>query len=240
MNRDLASVKLDGVTKLFGAVRALHRIDLEVKSGEVVAIMGGNGAGKSTLLSILSLTMRPTRGKVLFDGKEVRFGDPTARRVIGLLSHQPLVYPDMTGRENLILFAGLYGLDGRREVEAVRERLGLGGFLDDRPTRVLSRGQLQRVALARALISAPSLLLLDEPAAGLDSSAIAHIEAVLGDHGKAGGIAVLVTHEPDLAAQVADRAVMIKNGQIVLDRTAPDSAAGWREIYVEAVEGGGT
>jgi len=234
----LESVRLAGVTKVFGAVRALFSVGFEARRGEVIAVMGGNGAGKSTLLSILALMARPTRGTVSFDGRPAGPADPAARTRIGLLSHQPLVYPDLTGRENLRLFAGLYGLpDAAGAVADVERRLELALFVADRPTRVLSRGQLQRVALARALIHSPDLLLLDEPAAGLDSTAVARIEECLSEHAARGGIAVMVTHEPELAARTANRAVMLVAGRLVADVPAPEGAEGWRTLYRSAVEG---
>jgi heme exporter protein A len=237
-DRHLESVAMEGAVKVFGSVRALAGVSLTLTSGDVAAVMGQNGAGKSTLLAILSLTARPTRGTVSFDGARVRFGDPDARRRVGLLSHQPLLYGDLTGAENLRLFASLYGVDVDGSVRAVSERLGLGRFAADRPVRVLSRGQLQRVALARALVSRPRLLLLDEPAAGLDRAAIDGIAEALAAHREDGGIAVVVTHEPELAARVATRAVMLRDGKIAADTGAPGSADAWRALYRDAAEGG--
>jgi len=237
MSDRLTAVRVEGVTKLFGAVRALIGVTVEARAEQVVAVMGPNGAGKSTLLSVLALTMRPTRGEVLFDGAPVRFGDRSARRRVGLLSHQPLVYPDMTGLQNLAFFARLNGDGAGRAVEEAVEDLGLASFVADRPARVLSRGQLQRLALARALISDPEVLLLDEPAAGLDETSIGRIEGVIGRHRAGGGIAVVVTHEPALACRIATRAVVICGGRIVADAGAPGAEDDWRALYREAVAG---
>ncbi|MCK9462026.1 MAG: ABC transporter ATP-binding protein [Proteobacteria bacterium] len=234
----LAPVAVDGVAKLFGAVRALAGVTLRLAAGDVAAVMGPNGAGKSTLLAILSLTARPTRGTVSFGGARARPGDADARRRVGLLSHQPLLYGDLTGEENLRLFASLYGVDVDDAVRSVSARLDLGRFAADRPVRVLSRGQLQRVALARTLVSRPELLLLDEPAAGLDRAAIEGIAAALAAHREGGGIAVVVTHEPDLAAGVATRAVMLRDGRITADAASPGGADAWRALYREAADGG--
>jgi heme exporter protein A len=239
MSRELSSVRASGLTKLFGPVGALRAVDLTVEAGEVMAVMGPNGAGKSTLLALLSLTMRPTRGRVLFDGEPVRPSDPAVRRRIGLLSHQPLLYPDLTGRENLSLFARLHGLgEPERSVDASVERFALGKLVAERPARVLSRGQLQRLALARALIADPDLLLLDEPAAGLDASAVELIRAALAELRARGGIAVMVTHEPELAAAVATRALLLDRGRATADETAPADAVGWRELYSSTLGGG--
>jgi len=232
-----STVVLEGAVKLFGAVRALAGVALKLEAGDSLAVMGENGAGKSTLLSVLSLTMRPTRGTLSFDGEAVRFGDAEARRKVGLLSHQPLLYGDLTGAENLRLFASLYGVDADRAVLSLSRRLGLGRFAEDRPVRVLSRGQLQRVALARALVGEPRLLLLDEPAAGLDSGAIDAIEEVISAHREEGGIAVVVTHEPQLAARVATRALLLRDGRVFADERSPGDAEAWRALYLSAARG---
>ncbi len=239
MNDSIKNIRVERMTKVFGTVRALLDANLEVTPGEVVAVMGPNGAGKSTLLGILSLTMRPTRGKVLVNGEPAGSSLTELRGRIGLLSHQPLVYPDLTCRENLELFSRLYDMeDQAKVVNGIEKELDLSSFATDRPTRVLSRGQLQRVSLARALISRPDLLLLDEPAAGLDSDAVSRIHTVVGGLTERGGMAVMVTHEPEVAASVATRAVMVRGGRIVSDAPAPRSAGDWRDLYNATVRGG--
>ncbi|MFO8072767.1 MAG: heme ABC exporter ATP-binding protein CcmA [Polyangia bacterium] len=239
MSRAIERVAIEDLSKVFGPVRALRRVRIELHAGDSVAVMGPNGAGKSTLLAVLSLTTRPTSGRLLFDGRHVRPADPELRSRIGLLSHQPMVYPDLTGLENLRLFARLYGVaepDG--EVARRAEELGLGSYVADRAVRVLSRGQLQRIALARAMLGTPDLLLLDEPAAGLDREAVRRIARAIGSHRERGGIAVTVTHEPELASEVADRAVMLVRGEVVSDEYSPGSADDWRELYSRCVDGG--
>ncbi len=233
----ISHVRVERLTKVFGKVRALAGVSLELSSGEVLGVMGPNGAGKSTLLGILSLGARPTRGTVYINGETATGSEEELRRGIGLLSHQPMVYPDLTARENLTLFASLYGVaEPEKAVAALEEHLGLGTFAAGRPTRVLSRGQLQRVALARALVATPDLLLLDEPAAGLDSSALTRVEDALGQLTSRGGIAVIVTHEPDVACRMATRAVMMRAGRIAADVPAPGSVGEWRDLYHQTVE----
>jgi heme exporter protein A len=236
MTERISSVRIDRVTKVFGPVRAIADVSLEIGPGEVAAVMGANGAGKSTLLSVLSLRTRPTRGEVLFNG--IFAGSDFFGR-IGLLTHQPLVYPDLTGRENLELFARMYGVDDpARSAGSVGEEMGIDDKVLNRSCRILSRGQLQRVSLARALISKPDLLLLDEPHAGMDSEAISRIEKILEDLKKRGGMAVMVTHEPENAARGATRAVMMRAGMVISDSESPSDADGWKKLYVDTVKGG--
>ncbi len=235
----ISSIELRRVTKIFGAVRALAGVNLRFEPGTVTAVMGPNGAGKSTLLGLLSLNVRPTKGRLYVNGKDSTQGRTALRGRIGLLSHQALVYPDLTARENLRFFAGLSGdPHAISRIDPIIEQLAMGGYSDDRPTRVLSRGQLQRTALARALLSEPDLLLLDEPAAGLDSVAIRLIREAVKAVKQRKGTAILVTHEPEVAAAVADRAVMIAGGKVCRDERAPGDVGAWRDLYVETVEGG--
>jgi heme exporter protein A len=239
MSGAIERVAIEDLSKVFGPVRALRRVGLELRAGDSVAVMGPNGAGKSTLLAILSLTTRPTSGRLLFDDRPARPSDPQLRSRLGLLSHQPMVYPDLTGLENLRLFARLYGVaEPDREVSRQVEQLGLGSYVADRVVRVLSRGQLQRIALARAMLGRPDLLLLDEPAAGLDREAVRRIARAIGAHRERGGIAVTVTHEPELASEVADRAVMLARGEVVSDESSPGGADDWRELYGRCADQG--
>jgi heme ABC exporter ATP-binding subunit CcmA len=235
----ISSVKVDAVTKLFGEVRALFQVSLTVEAGEALALMGANGAGKSTLLGLLSLGMRPTRGAVLFNGAPARASEAGWRGRVGLLSHDPLLYPDLSARANLAFFAKLYGIENAPgRVDEIVTSLDLTEFAASRPTRLLSRGQLQRVSLARALLSAPDLLLLDEPAAGLDRDAVDRIEAAVKALTERGGIAVMVTHSPEVAMKVANRAVMMRRAKIVTDGPAPASVDAWRKLYLAALRGG--
>ena len=238
MTLEISSVRLENVTKIFGAVRALSGISLTINPGEVVAIMGPNGAGKSTLLSVVSLLTRPSRGQVLYNNEVVRSTADAPVSRIGILSHQPLIYPDLSAEENLTLFAKLYGISSpAQKVAALIDEFAISDFGSDRPSRVLSRGQLQRVSLARALIADPDFLLLDEPAAGLDSSAIERIENALLKLTKRGGMGMIVTHEPDVAARTANRAIMLRRGKVARDQAAPGTSAEWRRLYMATVEG---
>jgi heme ABC exporter ATP-binding subunit CcmA len=210
---DFERIEARDLVKLYGPTRALAGVQFELAAGEITAIEGPNGAGKSTLLNVLSLLTRPTRGELRFAGRDP-FRSPAMRARIGLVAHAPMVYPDLTGHENLALTARLYGLQGPEAALAqIGARFELAGFMQ-RPARTYSRGQLQRLALARALLPAPRLLLLDEPSTGLDAAGTARLVDVMRQERARGAIVVLVTHDAALAESVADRRLQLKGGKI--------------------------
>jgi ABC-type multidrug transport system ATPase subunit len=210
---DFDRIEATGLVKLYGPTRALAGVQLELQAGQITAIEGANGSGKSTLLNVLALLTRPTRG-------ELRFGEhdpkkrPALRARIGLVAHAAMVYPDLTGRENLALTARLYGLPrDAPALAALEQRFELGAFMQ-RPARTYSRGQLQRVSLARALVHAPRLLLLDEPSTGLDARGFQRLTEAMREERARGAIVVLVTHDAALAEAVADRRVQLERGKL--------------------------
>lgn len=218
-------VEARGLVKLYGATRALSGINARFESGQVTAVEGPNGSGKSTLLQLLCLMARPTRGQLLF-GERDAHKHPALRAQIGVLAHAALVYPDLTGLENLQLAAQLYQLDDvQARVAAARERFDLGRFVE-RPTRTYSRGQLQRVALARALLHRPRLLLLDEPTTGLDKASAGRLTGAIAEERERGAIVVLVTHDSWLTDAVADARIRLFRGRLQAPEPAPSDTEG--------------
>ncbi|MEO0321333.1 MAG: ABC transporter ATP-binding protein [Myxococcota bacterium] len=209
--RAFDEVRGEGLVKLYGRTRALAGVDLTLRAGEVTVIEGPNGSGKSTLLALLSLEARPTRGSLRYGEREGQRERRRLRRHIGLLSHQPMLYPDLNAQENLAFFAGLLGV-GAARVAQLRERFEVGAY-GERPVRTYSRGQLQRVALARALLGEPSLLLLDEPSTGLDSRGVARLEEAVATERERGAIVALVTHDARFADALADARVSLRRGK---------------------------
>lgn len=206
-------VETQGLTKVYGPTRALSGVDVSFRAGTITSIEGPNGSGKSTLLSLLGLIAAPTRGKILFGGRDAARAKDL-RRQIGVLAHAAMIYPDLTAFENLQLFAALYGLPAGAALERERARFGLDAWAN-RPARTYSRGQLQRVALARALLHEPALLLLDEPSTGLDASSLERlIDAVQLERAR-GAIVVLVTHDGALSQRIADRRIQLAQGRLV-------------------------
>jgi heme exporter protein A len=207
-------VSARGLTKTYGATRALAGVDLELRSGAVTVIEGPNGAGKSTLASILTLQARPTRGSLRFGEVDAIAAPDALRAHVGVLAHASFCYPDLSGEENLMLAARLYGVsDASVRVKALRDRFEIGAF-GDRAVRTCSRGQLQRIALARALVNTPRLLLLDEPSTGLDARATELLIEVVKAERARGAIVGVVTHDAALATAIGDTRIALANGRI--------------------------
>ncbi len=218
MALDFDRVEARGIVKVFGATRALAGVDLSLSAGEITVIEGPNGAGKSTLLEILSLLSRPTRGTLFFGKLDAWRERSLLRGTLGVLAHAAMLYPELSGRENLALFASLYQVPVTR-VNELGERFEATTFWD-RPTRTYSRGQLQRMSLARALLHQPRLLLLDEPSTGLDVRAAAQlIDAVKVERAR-GSIVALITHDVALADALADRRLRLSRGRVVTEEAA--------------------
>jgi ABC-type multidrug transport system ATPase subunit len=230
---------LEKVGKTYAGRRALIDVSATFAAGQVSAVLGPNGAGKTTLLGVLSTLVPPTTGQVLW---RARAGDVAMNRVseararIGYVGHDPGLYGDLTARENLTLFAELYGLPGAgARAEAMLARVGLGDVARDAPSRTFSRGMSQRLALARALLHEPELLLFDEPSAALDPTGAAWLQAELTAERDAGRVVVLVTHDLDAAAAVAEHVVVLRRGRVVHDehRTGGFGAEALRAVYAE-------
>jgi heme exporter protein A len=227
-------VRGSGLVKRFGDRAAVDRVDIALRPGECLAVLGPNGAGKSTLLRMVATLLRPDAGTLSVCGEDLPGGRTRARAGIGYLGHDPLVYLDLTPRQNLELYASLYGLpDARERIDAGLDRVGLRARSFD-PVRTFSRGMAQRLGLARALLHDPVLLLLDEPYSGLDAAGARLLDTVLGDLGAARG-AVMVTHEVERGVALAGRVLVLRAGRVVLDEPVAGEAAAFRARYEELV-----
>ena len=195
----------------------LRDVTLEVPAGSTLAVLGRNGAGKSTLLRILATLLRPHAGDVLVFGEALPRRGFAVRGRLGLLAHDPLLYRDLSGRENLGYQARLHGV-GPERVEELLEVVGMGGRADE-PVRLLSRGLVQRLAVCRTVLHAPSLLLLDEPLANLDPAATELVSPLIGR--AAGATRVLTSHDPQAALAEADLVLGLEDGRAAF-LTSPD------------------
>jgi len=232
------TVDARGLTKVYGRQRALAGVDLTLRAGEATALLGPNGAGKSTLVGILSTMVSPTAGTVRYGGAEptstATRDDDELRRAIGVIAHESLCYGDLTGRENLIFFARLYGVaDAPHAADALLTRVGLADAAG-RAARTYSRGMLQRLAVARAIVHQPKLLLADEPFTGLDRDGVALLSEILREERARGCILVVVTHDFDAVSSLVDHVVVLARGRVAEDR-ARRSDEKLADIYRAAV-----
>ncbi|MYE32088.1 MAG: ABC transporter ATP-binding protein [Chloroflexi bacterium] len=212
-------IEARGLTRRFGGAVALDRVSFEAPDGAKVALFGANGAGKTTLLNILSTLLAPTEGDATVAGHGLREAAGDVRASIGVLTHRPMLYEELTPRENLEFFARLYGVeDAATRVEELLRRVGLWTRRDEQ-TAVLSHGFHQRLAIARAVLHRPAVLLLDEPETGLDRDGLALLdELVL----RAPGVTVLAaTHQRERAGGWAELVIELDRGRVVEPSTEP-------------------
>jgi ABC-type multidrug transport system ATPase subunit len=217
---DFDEVSVEDVSRHFGRRRAVSRMTFRAARGMILGLLGPNGAGKSTLLAMLATVLRPSSGTIRYGSLDPSAG-PALRSRIGVLGHDLFLYPELTARENLAFFAGLYGLgNSDARARAALERAGLDTRSDDLVAS-FSRGMRQRVALERALIHDPRLALLDEPFTGLDDASTGALLGRLKALRDGGAIVILATHDLDLADGLLDRALFLRDGRIVESLTAP-------------------
>ena len=226
-------VEVEDLWRTFGTLRVLRGVSLRVAAGELALIVGANGAGKSTLLRLIAGLARPTRGEVRIGGQAVR-KDPEARRLIGFLSHQTLLYDDLTPVENLAFVARLYGLPKPLALaESELIDAGLEPWLGV-PVRQLSRGTVQRVAIARALLHQPKVLLLDEPFTGLDAPSAERLSGLLRQSISRGVAIVLVSHDLHDVWPLATRMAVLHRG-LLHDDAGARSLEAFEQRYREVL-----
>ena len=204
------AIELEGLGRRLGGRVVLRDLTLAVPAGATLAVLGANGAGKSTLLRVLAGLLRPHAGTVRVLGRELPREGAAVRGRVGLLGHEPLLYRDLTVRQNLRYHARLHAVPERR-VEAVLDAVDLVARADD-PVAELSRGLVQRAAAARAVLHDPALLLLDEPYANLDPAAAARLAPLLGGP----RTRVLTSHDPASALREADIVLGLRGGRAAL------------------------
>jgi len=198
---------------VLGDVPVLRGVSIQLHVGQSLALVGPNGAGKSTLLRALAGLIRPTRGQITVYGQPLNSGNLDARRQIGLVGHQAMLYPDLTARENLRFYGNLYRLDGLdRRIDEALHALDLAQQADTR-VHALSRGMTQRLALSRALLHQPRLLLLDEPDTGLDARAYDALTAAI-QAGRDARAMVMATHDLRRVLELADAVAFLRGGRI--------------------------
>ncbi|MFT5193618.1 MAG: heme exporter protein A [Cellvibrionaceae bacterium] len=210
-------IKLSGLTKNYSLNPVLRGVNLHVKENEFVALVGPNGAGKTTLLRIVATLQRPGAGTVTVGGWSLPNDADRVRRHIGMISHQPMVYGDLNAIDNLMFYAGLYGLQEPTDrVMTLLDTVGLKRRVND-PVRTFSRGMMQRLAIARATLHDPDVLLLDEPYTGLDSAAVHLLNELLAEQHAIGRTILMITHDFVNGLSQCQRVAILNKGKIVTE-----------------------
>ena len=205
-----------GLTKRFGEVVALDRLDLRVAAGETVCLLGANGAGKTTTINLFLGFLEPSAGTALVDGIEVAREPAAARRRLGYVAEVVALYPTLTGAENLDFFAQLAGERVNPDVrDAILARLRFPASAIDLPAGSYSKGMRQKLGLAIALMKQASAILLDEPLSGLDPAAANDLVAVLRETAGGGTALLISTHDIFRAKDVATRIGIMRHGQLL-------------------------
>ena len=219
-----ALIEADGLTKRFGKVKALSELCLTLPPGRAVAILGPNGAGKTTFIRMVATLLEPDRGTLCIDGHDVVKDPMAVRRMIGLAGQSAAVEGMMTGRENVVMVARLYG-QGRKEAAASADRiLAQMGLTDaaDRQVRTYSGGMRRRLDLGASLVGAPRLLVLDEPTTGLDPGSRNEVWDGIRAMRQGGTDVVLTTQYLDEADHLADSIVIIDGGRVIAQGTSDE------------------
>jgi heme exporter protein A len=223
MNQSIAIQTLR-LSKSLGGRKVLREIDLEIATGECVALTGSNGAGKTTLLRCLAAIARPTTGEVRWFGQPAA-ASPDQRRLVGLVAHESRLYAHLTLRENLLFAARMCAVtEPVRRGDRLLEQIGLRS-LADRQVRQISQGMRQRLALARALIHDPPILLLDEPFSGLDAASRDWLVGLLHEQRSAGRAICFATHNEEHSRQLAARTLILRRGSLAGDRDVVNASA---------------
>ena len=227
------AVQIRGLTKSFGRTPVLRGVDLDVPCGAVLSLLGPNGSGKTTLIRVLATLTKPDAGEVRICGVGLGRQAARLRRMIGVVGHDPLLYDDLTARENLRFVCRMFALDRADErVEEVTDLMGMTADLD-RKAGAMSHGMKKRFSIARALLHDPQVLLLDEPETGLDQEALTLLDAVISGRASPARTVIMATHNLERAVALGDRMAVLAGGRVAyyesVDSTDTDSA---RQAYM--------
>ena len=227
-------IQIKGLVKNYGLHSVLRGVNLHVREGEFVSLVGANGAGKTTLMRIVATLLKQTSGEVLIGGWSLPQHASKIRQHIGLVSHQALLYGDLTAAENLSFFARLYRLnDGNDRVHRALKEVGLAARQRD-PVNTFSRGMVQRLTIARATLHEPEVLLLDEPYTGLDQDAARLLDGLLQREVDRGRTILMITHNLVHGLNLCHRSVILNRGKIVTEINSSEiSPAEFLDIYAD-------
>ncbi len=230
-------IEVDGLRKTFGRRDVLRGVSFTLERGGFLVMFGPNGAGKTTTLRVLATLLAPSKGSVRVAGHDVREDPMPVRRAVGLISHSPMLYLDLTAQENLRFYADMYRLDDREErITELLDRVELAHRRYD-VVRTFSKGMRQRLAIARAILHRPRVLLLDEPHSGLDPRAVDILDGLLGEIREEHTF-VMVTHHIEKGLELATRLMILDGGKIVWEHGAGVARDAFDAVYREHVQEG--
>ncbi len=233
MSENRPIIEIEQLTKAYGFLPVLRKLDLTLQRGQFVSLLGPNGSGKSTLLRMLAGLVKPTAGVIRVGGWRIPEEAGAVRGQIGMVSHQALLYGNLTARENLRFFAQLYNLpDDEHRVSSLLKRVGLSKRAHTL-VRTFSRGMQQRLSIARALLNEPEVLLFDEPYTGLDQDAGGVLDALLKDAHADGHTVIMATHQLERAARLSSRLVILSRGVVAHDGAGPLPAMELASLYAD-------
>lgn len=232
---DAPALRVTGIEKRFGARRVLKSVDFELPQGATLVIFGPNGAGKTTLLRILSTLDRPSKGTCEALGLSYKEQVDEVRGCIGFITHNPMLYLDLTARENLVLFARLYGVDDPdKAADEMLSLVELKHRANDK-VRGFSRGMTQRIAIARAFINDPRIVFLDEPYSGLDPHAAGIVDRMLAESRQRRTL-VNVSHSLESGfAQASHVLLLAKGRQVLFSEQSQLEYNEFKNVYYEQV-----
>jgi len=235
-----AVLQVDSLRKEFGELTAVADISFEVHEGEIFGFLGPNGAGKTTSISMICGLLDPTAGEILVGGKSVLSHPREVKAMMGVVPQEVAIYEELSARENLVFWGGIFGLKGKElahRVDCLLEQVGL----DDRakePTKNFSGGMKRRLNLAMGLVNEPRLILLDEPTVGIDPQARIKILDVVKDIVAEGRTVIYTTHYLEEAEDLCDRVAIIDHGKILALGTVPELQTQLGEGSLLTVQGG--
>ena len=229
------AVRIDALTKRFGFSWALNGIELTLNQGELLAMFGPNGAGKTTLIQILSSLMKPTSGKITLLGYDLEKKGEALRKTIGVLAHLPLLFDNLTARENLKFYGQMFEVKNlKARIDQLLTDVGLKEY-GNQLVGTFSRGMQQRLAIARALIHKPRLLLLDEPHTGLDQNGIAFLTQTLKNFLDEGKTVVMTGHDFARGLELCTKAAILNNGHLVYYGDPSELEGSFESLYQRCV-----
>ena len=226
MSSDSTDLAIDvrGLSKSYGRTQVLRDLDLQIPWGQTLTVLGPNGSGKTTLIKTLATLSKPDAGEIRIADISSRRSGVRVRRVIGVVTHEPLLYDGLTGEENLRFFARMFALDHIEDrVQTVAGQMGVSDRLDVR-VGTLSHGMRRRFSIARALLHSPRVLIMDEPESGLDQEALSLLESLIADRTNPNRAILMTTHNFERGIALADHVAILSRGHIAYDG-APDADA---------------